>query len=103
MLIVGRAVAGMGSSGLLNGGYTIVYASVAPARQTGESPDLLGEEPLLIKMIALLGVVMGVAAIGLLCGPVIGGLLTEYASWRWCTDTCMIQYSCYCDRLIRAC
>ncbi|KAL8861950.1 MAG: hypothetical protein Q9178_001820 [Gyalolechia marmorata] len=42
MLIVGRAIAGMGASGLLNGGYTIVHASVAPARQTGLLGILLG-------------------------------------------------------------
>ena len=41
VLIVGRAIAGMGASGLLNGGYTIVHASVAPARQTSSTLNSL--------------------------------------------------------------
>jgi len=27
---------------------------------------------------------MGFASLGLVCGPIFGGLLTEKASWRWC-------------------
>lgn len=37
MLIVGRAVAGIGASGLLNGGYTIVALIVPAAKQTSKS------------------------------------------------------------------
>lgn len=33
MLIVGRAVAGIGASGLLNGAYTILALTVAPEKQ----------------------------------------------------------------------
>ena len=32
MLIIGRAVAGIGGSGLLNGGLTIIRASVPPEK-----------------------------------------------------------------------
>ncbi|KAJ8119752.1 hypothetical protein ONZ43_g3367 [Nemania bipapillata] len=35
MLIVGRAVAGIGASGILNGGYTILALIVQPSRQAG--------------------------------------------------------------------
>ena len=38
MLIVGRAVAGLGASGLLNGGYTVVALIVPLERQAGRLP-----------------------------------------------------------------
>jgi MFS family permease len=31
-----------------------------------------------------LGIMMGCASLGLVCGPIFGGLLTERVSWRWC-------------------
>ena len=42
MLIVGRAIAGLGASGLLNGGYSIVHASVPLHEQPCIDPDPLG-------------------------------------------------------------
>ena len=36
MLIIARAVAGIGGSGLINGGMTILTASAPPERQPGE-------------------------------------------------------------------
>jgi len=67
MLIVGRALAGMGTSGIQNGTFTII---------SGLKP--------IHKRPALIGITMGVAQIGLVLGPLIGGALTEYANWRWC-------------------
>ncbi|KAF2488702.1 MFS multidrug transporter [Lophium mytilinum] len=67
MLIGGRAIAGLGASGLLTGAITII-AGVVPLRK----------RPLYT------GIYFGVLEIGTLCGPLIGGALTEYASWRWC-------------------
>lgn len=40
MLIVGRAFAGMGASGLLNGAYTIIHASVPLEKKAGMSTAL---------------------------------------------------------------
>jgi len=31
-----------------------------------------------------LGIMMGFASLGLVCGPIFGGLLTQKVSWRWC-------------------
>ncbi|KAJ4516481.1 hypothetical protein HRR83_001815 [Exophiala dermatitidis] len=67
MLVVGRAVAGMGGSGLLNGA-TIILGVAAP-------PD---QRPM------LMGLLMSMAGVGQLAGPLIGGALTQHASWRWC-------------------
>ncbi|KAF2844652.1 efflux pump protein [Plenodomus tracheiphilus IPT5] len=66
-LIVGRAVAGLGASGLINGGLTILMAAV-PREKT----------PMYT------GVFLGVSQTGIIGGPLIGGALTEHATWRWC-------------------
>ncbi|KAK0713568.1 major facilitator superfamily domain-containing protein [Lasiosphaeria miniovina] len=66
MLIVGRAIAGAGASGLLSGAINIVSSSVPIERRP-----------------ALIGMVMGIAQLGTVLGPVIGGAFTSGYTWRW--------------------
>ncbi|KAI9844054.1 MAG: hypothetical protein M1838_002345 [Thelocarpon superellum] len=67
MLIVGRAVAGAGASAIFSGGMTIVGFSVP-----------LKKRPIYI---ALLSSMFGISSV---IGPILGGALTDKATWRWC-------------------
>ncbi|KAI9808661.1 MAG: hypothetical protein M1825_003812 [Sarcosagium campestre] len=67
MLIVGRAIAGVGASALFSGGMTIVGFSVP-----------LKKRPIYI---AALSSMFGISSV---IGPILGGALTDKASWRWC-------------------
>ncbi|EXL64750.1 hypothetical protein FOPG_18996 [Fusarium oxysporum f. sp. conglutinans race 2 54008] len=67
MLIIGRAITGFGSSGIQNGAFTIIAASVYPEWRP-----------------VLTGIVMGGAQLGQVVGPLAGGILTESTTWRWC-------------------
>ncbi|KAI1077635.1 MFS general substrate transporter [Whalleya microplaca] len=66
-LIIGRAIAGFGSAGILTGSFVIVATAV----------------PLTVRPIytAVVGLMFGVGAT---IGPLIGGVFTELVSWRWC-------------------
>ncbi|RHZ55505.1 MDR family MFS transporter [Aspergillus thermomutatus] len=65
--IAGRAIAGIGASGVASGGFVIVL-TVSPEKS----------KPL------LLGICSSCFAMGLILAPVIGGAFTEKATWRWC-------------------
>ncbi|CAI6342285.1 unnamed protein product [Periconia digitata] len=67
MLIGGRAIAGAGGAGLMNGCLTIISNAVVGHKR-----------PLYT------GILLGFAQLGLISGPLIGGALTEHATWRWC-------------------
>ncbi|CAH0041769.1 unnamed protein product [Clonostachys rhizophaga] len=67
MLIIGRAVAGLGCSGLMNGCLTLIFGAITPEKRTFYT-----------------SIAMGVGQIGIVFGPFLGGIFTEHASWRWC-------------------
>lgn len=67
MLIVGRALAGMGGSGIFAGAF-VMMGELIPLRWRPIAN-------------AAFGAIFGVASV---VGPVLGGVLTDKLSWRWC-------------------
>ncbi|KAI1264694.1 major facilitator superfamily protein [Xylariaceae sp. FL1019] len=66
-LIVGRAIAGLGAAGVSGGTYTIIAFTAKPEKR----PIYTG----------ILGATYGIASV---VGPLVGGVLTDRATWRWC-------------------
>ena len=67
IFIVGRAIAGIGAAGLIQGALAVV-TYIAP----------LEKRPMFI------GLVVSVFGISACSGPILGGVLTDRVGWRWC-------------------
>ncbi|TQN74424.1 Efflux pump roqT [Colletotrichum shisoi] len=66
-LIIGRAVAGFGSAGILTGSFVVVSTAVPLRRRP--------------MYTAIVGLIFG---FGATVGPLLGGVFTDLVTWRWC-------------------
>ncbi|KAG2192966.1 hypothetical protein INT47_005692 [Mucor saturninus] len=66
MLIISRAIAGIGAAGIFSMVF-IIFSDLVPLEQRGSYQ----------------GVVNAVFALSSVFGPLIGGLFTDYVTWRW--------------------
>ncbi|KAJ5698334.1 hypothetical protein N7462_000339 [Penicillium macrosclerotiorum] len=90
MLIIGRAVAGVGTAGLLSGCFTILVQSTPLRRR-----------PMFTGMLA------AVEGIATLSAPLLGGAIVQSIGWRWCfylnaplgVATLLLTFYCFSDPL----
>ncbi|KAK6068444.1 major facilitator superfamily transporter [Seiridium cupressi] len=66
-LIVGRAITGIGAAGVIAGCFTVAAFAVRPTQRP-----------------AFTGGLAATYGIGSSIGPIIGGVLSDRVSWRWC-------------------
>jgi EmrB/QacA subfamily drug resistance transporter len=65
-LILFRAFQGLGAGGLMVGAFALIGDLIAP-RERGKYQGMMG----------------GIMALSMIAGPLVGGLITDHASWRW--------------------
>lgn len=85
MLIVGRAVAGLGAAGVFSGGLVIVGNLVVLRMRPCECLiRRRAHRQLLTYVPVWTGLLVSMFGLSNVVGPLIGAVFTEHVSWRWC-------------------
>lgn len=66
-VIIGRAISGLGGGGIMSGSFIIIALTARPQYRAA--------------YMGIIGVTFGCSGV---VGPLLGGVLTDQASWRWC-------------------
>lgn len=74
VFIIGRAVNGIGSAGLLSGALLIIFAACGPTIR-----------PVVTSF------AMSLISVGAITGPLIAGALTGHVTWRWCMSLAQLS------------
>lgn len=84
MLIVGRAVAGMGAAGLFSGALVIIAHSIKPRQRPSEfnyhSEIFQPQITYLLYPLVYTGIVASMFSISNIVGPILGGAFTQSVS-----------------------
>lgn len=67
VLILGRAISGVGAAGISSGGYVVLSKSLP-----------------LHKIVLYLGFHGAIWAVATIVGPMVGGAFADHITWRWC-------------------
>lgn len=67
----------------MNGGFTMIHSSIPPERRPGMLGFFMACK-LQTNECSSVALTQLVGNLGAACGPLIGGAITEFASWRWC-------------------